>query len=107
MIEDFVIVCGQGEVHKTFFLLFNFFFLFYLENGGEGGGRCFCYCKAGNRQWFDERGVFGERNALRDYKPFVSDATFAKPRILCPYPAQRSLDCTRYGVVVEDEMCCS
>ena len=37
MIEDFVIVCGQGEVHKTFFLLFNFFFLFYLENGGEGG----------------------------------------------------------------------
>ena len=38
MIEDFVIVCGQGEVHKTFFLLFNFFFLFYLENEGEGGG---------------------------------------------------------------------
>ena len=37
MIEDFVIVCGRGEVHKTFFLLFNFFFLLYLENGGEGG----------------------------------------------------------------------
>ena len=36
MIEDFVIVCGRGEVHKTFFLLFNFFFLLYLEN--EGGG---------------------------------------------------------------------
>ena len=34
MIEDFVIVCGRGEVHKTFFLLFNFFFLLYLENGG-------------------------------------------------------------------------
>ena len=37
MIENFVIVCGRGEVHKTFFLLFNFFFLLYLENGGEGG----------------------------------------------------------------------
>ena len=35
MIEDFVIVCGRGEVHKTFFLLFNFFFLLYLENEGE------------------------------------------------------------------------
>ena len=37
MIEDFVIVYGRGEVHKTFFLLFNFFFLLYLENweGGE------------------------------------------------------------------------
>ena len=35
MIENFVIVCGRGEVHKTFFLLFNFFFLLYLENGGE------------------------------------------------------------------------
>ena len=34
MIEDFVIVCGRGEVHKTFFLLFNFFFLLYLEKGG-------------------------------------------------------------------------
>ena len=51
MVEDFVIVCGRGEVHKTFFLLFNFFFLLYLENRGEGGGRggrCYCYCKAGN-----------------------------------------------------------
>ena len=37
MIEDFVIVCSRGEVHKTFFLLFNFFFLLYLENKGEGG----------------------------------------------------------------------
>ena len=36
MIEDFVIVCGRGEVHKTFFLLFDFFFLLYLENGGRG-----------------------------------------------------------------------
>ena len=36
MIEDFVIVCGRGEVHNTFFLLFNFFLL-YLENGGGGG----------------------------------------------------------------------
>ena len=35
MVEDFVIVCGRGEVHKTFFLLFNFFFLLYLENEGE------------------------------------------------------------------------
>ena len=37
MIEDFVIVCGRGEVHKTFFLLFNFFFLLYLGNRGGGG----------------------------------------------------------------------
>ena len=36
MIEDFIIVCGRGEVHKTFFLLFNFFFLLYLENRGGG-----------------------------------------------------------------------
>ena len=38
MIENFVIVYGRGEVHKTFFLLFNFFFLLYLENGWGGGG---------------------------------------------------------------------
>ena len=104
MIEDFVIVCGRGEVHKTFFLLFNFFFLLYLE---KEGGRCCYYCKAGNRQWFGKRGVSGERNTLRDYEPFVSYANSAKPRILCPYYAQRSLECTRYGVVAEDEMCCS
>ena len=36
MIENFVIVYGRGEVHKTFFLLFNFFFLLYLENGRGG-----------------------------------------------------------------------
>ena len=107
MIEDFVIVCGRGEVHKTFFLLFYFFFLLYLENGGGGGGRCYCYCKAGNRYWFSERGVSRERNALRDYEPFVSDANSAKSRILCLYHARRSLECTRYGVVAEDEICCS
>ena len=33
MIKNFVVVDGQGEVHKTLFL-----FLLYLENGGEGGG---------------------------------------------------------------------
>ena len=38
MIKNFVVVDGKSEVHKTLFLLFNFFFLFYLENGGEGGG---------------------------------------------------------------------
>ena len=107
MIEDFVIVCGRGEVHKTFFLLFNFFFLLYLENRVGGGGRCCCYCKAGNRQWFDKQGVSGKRNALRDYEPFVSDANSAKSRILCPYHARRSLECMGYGVVAEDEMCCS
>ena len=104
MIEDFIIVCGRGEVYKNFFLLFYFFFLLYLENGG---GRCCCYCKAGNKQWFSERGIFGERNALRDYEPFVSDANSAKLRILRLYHARRSLECTRYGVVAEDEMCCS
>ena len=66
MVEDFVIVYGQGEVHKTFFLLFSFFFPLYLKNGGR---RWCCFYKAGNRQWFSERGVYGERNALKDYKP--------------------------------------
>ena len=37
MIKNFVVVGGQGEVHKTLFLLFNFFFLLYLENRGRGG----------------------------------------------------------------------
>ena len=36
MIKNFVVVCGQGEVHKTLFLLFNFLFLLYLENRGGG-----------------------------------------------------------------------
>ena len=89
MVEDFVIVCGRGEVHKTFFLLFSFFFLLYLKN--EGRGWC-CFCKTGNRQWFSERRVSGERNALRDYKPFISDANSAKPRILGLYHARRSLE---------------
>ena len=89
MIEDFVLVCGRGEVHKTFVLLFSFFFLLYLKNGGKR----WCYfCKAGNKQWFTERGVSGERNALRDYKPFVSDANSAKPRILGLYHTRRSLE---------------
>ena len=62
MVEDFVIVCGRGEVHKTFFLLFSFFFLLYLKNGG----RRWCYfCEAGNRQWLGELGVSGKRNADR------------------------------------------
>ena len=77
MIEDFVIVCGRGEVHKTFFLLFSFFFLLYLKNGGR---RWYCFCKASNRQWFGEWGVSGKRNALRDYEPFVSNANSVKPR---------------------------
>ena len=89
MIENFVIVCGRGEVHKTFFLLFSFFFLLYLKNEGR---RWCCFCEAGNRQWFSERGVSGQRNALRDYKPFVSDANSAKPRILGLYHARRSLE---------------
>ena len=37
MIKDFVVVYERGEVNKTFFLSFNFLFLLYLENGGEGG----------------------------------------------------------------------
>ena len=36
MIKDFVVFCERGEVNKTFFLLFNFLFLFYLENWGGG-----------------------------------------------------------------------
>ena len=37
MIKIFVVVSGQGEVHKTLFLSFYFLFLLYLENrrGGE------------------------------------------------------------------------
>ena len=38
MIKNFVVVGRKSEVHKTLFLLFNFFFLFYLENEGKGGG---------------------------------------------------------------------
>ena len=37
MIKNFVVVGGQGEVHKTLFLLFYFLFLLYLKKG-EGGG---------------------------------------------------------------------
>ena len=37
MIKNFVVVGGQGEVHKTLFLLFYFLFLLYLENWGGGG----------------------------------------------------------------------
>ena len=37
MIENFVVVGGLGEVHKTLFLLFYFLFLLYLKNGGGGG----------------------------------------------------------------------
>ena len=33
MIKDFIVVCEQGEVNKTFFLSFNFLFLLYLVNG--------------------------------------------------------------------------
>ena len=91
MVEDFEIVCGRGEVHKTFFLSFSFFFLLYLKNGGR---RWCCFCEAGNRQWLGELGVFGKRNALRDYEPFVSNANSAKPRILGLYHARRSLECT-------------
>ena len=35
MIKNFIVVGGQGEVHKTLFLLFYFLFLLYLENRGE------------------------------------------------------------------------
>ena len=91
MIENFVIVCGQGEVHKTFFLLFSFFFLLYLKNGGR---RWSCFCEAGNKQCLGKLGVSGKRNALRDYEPFVSNANSAKPRILSLYHARRSLECT-------------
>ena len=34
MIKNFLLVGGQGEVHKTFFLSFYFLFLLYLENRG-------------------------------------------------------------------------
>ena len=37
MVKDFIVVCEQGEVNKTFFLSFNFLFLLYLVNG-EGMG---------------------------------------------------------------------
>ena len=36
MVENFVVVCGLNEVHKTLFFLFYFLFLLYLKN--EGGG---------------------------------------------------------------------
>ena len=36
MIKNFVVVDGQGEVHKTLFLLFYFLFLLYLEIRGGG-----------------------------------------------------------------------
>ena len=91
MIEDFVLVCGRGEVHKTFFLFFSFFFLLYLKNGER---RWCCFCEAGNRQWLGELGISGKRNALRDYEPFVSNANSAKPRILSLYLARKSLECT-------------
>ena len=91
MVEDFVIVCGRGEVHKTFFLSFSFFFLIYLKNGGRGW--C-CFCEAGNRQWLGELGISGKRNALRDYESFISNANSVKLRILGLYHARRSLECT-------------
>ena len=84
MVEDFVVVYGRGEVHKTFFLSFSFFFLLYLKNGGR---RWCCFCEVGNRQWLGELRVFGKRNALRDYEPFVSNANSAKPRIFGLYHA--------------------
>ena len=34
MIKNFVVVGGQGEVHKTLLLLFYFLFLLYLEKPG-------------------------------------------------------------------------
>ena len=48
LIENFVVVGGLDEVHETLFLLFCFLFLLYLKNGEEGG-RCYSYCKGGNR----------------------------------------------------------
>ena len=36
MVKDFVVVCEQGEVSKTFLLSFNFLFLLYLVNGRGG-----------------------------------------------------------------------
>ena len=79
MVEDFVIVCGRGEVHKTIFLSFSFFFLIYLKNGGRRWNN---FCEAGNGQCLGKLGVFWKRNALGDYEPFVSNANSAKPRIL-------------------------
>ena len=38
LIKNFVVVSGQGEVHKTLFLLFCFLFLLHLKNAGGGGG---------------------------------------------------------------------
>ena len=91
MVEDFVVIYGRGEVYKTFFLSFSFFFLLYLKNGG----RRWCYfCEAGNRQCLGELGVSRKRNALRDYEPFVSNANSVKPRVLGLYHARRSLECT-------------
>ena len=46
LIKNFIVVSGQGEVHKTLFL-----FLLYLENGGEGGGGRCCSCWKGKTKW--------------------------------------------------------
>ena len=45
MVENFVVVYGLSEIHKTLFLLFYFLFLLYLKNGGK---RCCSCCKGGN-----------------------------------------------------------
>ena len=90
MVKDFVIVCSPGEVHNAFFLSFSFFFLHYLKNRGR---RWCCFREAGNRQCLGKLGVFGKRNAFRNYEPLVSNANSAKPRILSLYYARRSLEC--------------
>ena len=90
MVEDFVVICGRGEVHKTFFLLFNFFFLLYLRNMGRRWNN---FCEAGNGQCLGVLGVFWKRNALGNYESFISNADSAKPRILSLYHARRGLEC--------------
>ena len=104
MIENFVVVGGLVEVHKALFLLFCFLFLLYLKNRG---GRCCSCCKGGNRLGLCEWWIFGERDAFWNYKPLVGNTDSVEPRILSPYHAPRSLECTRNGSVSEDEVHCS
>ena len=83
LIKNFIVVGGQGEVHKNLFLLFYFLFLLYLENKGP---------------------VSWERNALWDYEPLVSNTDPMEPRIPGPYHARRNLECMWYGIISEDEV---
>ena len=49
----------------------------------------------------------GERDAFGNYKSLVSNTDSVEPKILSPYHAPRSLECTRDGSASEDEVRCS